>query len=131
MRIDSLVLGWPPSVNHYWKRTKSGGMAVSPKGNTFIRCVNSQWIVYKCENRIYINTLYYDMLHITIKAIPPDGRKRDLDNIMKATFDAIVKAKIIEDDSNIKRISATMEEKDPHGLGRIILSIDKYMPGQI
>jgi crossover junction endodeoxyribonuclease RusA len=35
---------------------------------------------------------------------PPDNRRRDLDNVLKAVLDAIEAAGIIEDDSQVRRL---------------------------
>ena len=44
---------------------------------------------------------------MTILAKPPDRRRRDLDNILKALLDSIVHAGVIEDDSQIDEIQIT------------------------
>lgn len=43
-------------------------------------------------------------LSVVICAFPPDRRRRDLDNLLKATLDALARAGVYEDDSQIKRI---------------------------
>ena len=40
-------------------------------------------------------------LMVKISAYPPDRRRRDLDNILKATLDSLTHAAVIEDDSLI------------------------------
>lgn len=44
-------------------------------------------------------------LMIEILAFPPDRRRRDLDNILKATLDSLTHAAVIEDDCQFDRIS--------------------------
>jgi crossover junction endodeoxyribonuclease RusA len=45
-------------------------------------------------------------LSMTINAYPPDKRKRDIDNLAKASIDAIGSTKLIfEDDSQIDHLS--------------------------
>jgi len=43
-------------------------------------------------------------LAIEIQASPPDNRRRDLDNILKALLDSITHARVIEDDSQFDAI---------------------------
>jgi crossover junction endodeoxyribonuclease RusA len=44
-------------------------------------------------------------LSVAIVAHPPDNRRRDLDNMMKGLLDGLVHAQVIEDDSQIDRLS--------------------------
>jgi crossover junction endodeoxyribonuclease RusA len=44
-------------------------------------------------------------LRISIFAYPPDKRRRDLDNLLKAPLDAITFAKLWDDDSQLDAIS--------------------------
>jgi crossover junction endodeoxyribonuclease RusA len=41
-------------------------------------------------------------LKVTIEALRPDERRRDLDNLLKSTLDALAHAGLYEDDSQIK-----------------------------
>jgi crossover junction endodeoxyribonuclease RusA len=41
---------------------------------------------------------------IAVIAHPPDARKRDLDNLLKATLDALTAARVWQDDNQVKRI---------------------------
>lgn len=43
---------------------------------------------------------------LTVKAVRPDKRKRDLDNLLKPISDLIVGAGLVEDDSLCRRIVA-------------------------
>ena len=46
-----------------------------------------------------VNKSLTGRLAIEIQAFPPDNRRRDLDNILKALLDSITHARVIEDDS--------------------------------
>ena len=52
----------------------------------------------------------------TAEFYPPDSRRRDLDNVLKCTLDALVHAGLMEDDSQIKHLDVRMGE--PVGAGR-------------
>ena len=61
---------------------------------------------------------------LTLDVFPPDNRRRDLDNVLKAIFDALGDAGIYEDDSQIKHLDATMRGKVRGGL--IAFRIDEW-----
>lgn len=100
----TLELPWPPSVNHYWRHTKTGHY-ISEQG------------------KIYRNTVYYicvslrgilpenAKLSVSIEAFPPDKRRRDLDNLLKATLDALQYAMVYQDDYQIDLL--TIARKSP------------------
>lgn len=49
-------------------------------------------------------------VNIRIDLVPPDRRRRDIDNCGKAPLDALVKAGIISDDSAVRRLSIGWED---------------------
>ena len=65
-------------------------------------------------------------LEIWIKAYPPDRRKRDLDNIMKATQDSLQKGGAMFDDSQIKKLHAEMFKPEKPGRIEIVLEKIEY-----
>lgn len=89
-----LTLPWPPSVNTYW-RTFNGRMIISAKGREYREEVCSQIMLHKkaCH--------YAGKLRVVIEAWRPDKRRRDLDNLLKATLDGLAHAGVYEDDSQI------------------------------
>jgi len=58
---------------------------------------------------------------VTIKAIAPDKRRRDLDNMLKAVLDALEHAKVYENDSQIDDLRIT--RLPPEKPGRIIVTV--------
>lgn len=96
-------LPWPPSVNHYWLQGKpiyKNGRRIVPryksdKANMFIKQTKAAiGIVEGSLKRIAIE----------IMAFPPDKKCRDLDNILKAIFDALVTSGLMGDDEQIDDI---------------------------
>jgi len=86
-------LPWPPSVNRYWRHVGSR-VLISREGRAFrenVRALLGGGRYPPLAGRIAA----------TIDAFPPDRRRRDLDNIQKATLDALEKAGVYEDDSQI------------------------------
>ena len=47
---------------------------------------------------------------VTFKVYPPDRRKRDLDNVLKASIDALQHCGLIDDDANIWRLEVERGE---------------------
>lgn len=89
-----LTLPWPPSVNTYW-RTYNGRMLISAKGREYRNAVGTQVIVQRGSKHLT------GSLVVVIEAWRPDKRRRDLDNLLKATLDALAHAGVYEDDSQV------------------------------
>ena len=89
-----IELPWPPSVNHYWRRQGSRYF-VSSEGKTY-----KDSVYYLCSQ---YRGLFkpYERLSLLIEAFPPDKRRRDLDNLIKAIQDSLQYAGVYEDDSQI------------------------------
>jgi crossover junction endodeoxyribonuclease RusA len=90
--MTELTLPWPPSVNHYWLRNKNGSMRISAEGVSFRNRV--QLIAKGCET-------LKGPVRVELEAWAPDRRVRDLDNICKATLDALCSAGVIVDDVQV------------------------------
>ena len=103
-RTAKFTMPYPPTVNTYWARSKYG-VILTKKGRdyreTAIQVIEAQ----KVETFIH-------PVHISINLYPPDNRKRDLDNTLKAMFDAIQHAGVVIDDNQFKQLFAAMWEKD-------------------
>lgn len=91
-----LSLPYPPSINTYWG-FKGNRRFLTKKANEFKALVN---LLVKQKGVSFGDTL----LEIHIKWHCPDRRTRDIDNPLKPLFDALVQAKLMNDDSQIKRI---------------------------
>ncbi len=108
-----ITLPWPPSVNHYWMR--SGNRCyVGSKGIAFrkdvLNCCNKIGITFKSTSRLCVE----------IQAFPPDKRRRDLDNLLKATLDSLQHAGVYADDNQIDQLR--IDRKDLI-LGQLIVKI--------
>jgi len=97
----ALTLPWPPSANTYWRSVvmgKSPRVLISKKGREYrVDVINA------CRQQRVIGGLT-GRIEVKIIALPPDRRRRDIDNLLKATFDAITHSGIWHDDSQIDRI---------------------------
>jgi len=90
-----LELPYPPSVNHYW-RSYNGRHCISQEGIAYRKRVS--WMVLE-QLRKYPK--YDSRLAVNILAFPPDKRIRDIDNLLKSPLDALGKAGVYRDDSQI------------------------------
>lgn len=131
--IYELCLPWPPSVNHYKKvgrivKTKSGKLYQQRKNtchtekfyfDTYIlhkQTKQSEWLKFACSE-----TISYELV---LSMHPPSriAHKRwDLDNHLKVTLDALVRAKIIADDSQITKL--VVQKMGSCDNGKIIVQI--------
>ncbi|MCX8602654.1 MULTISPECIES: RusA family crossover junction endodeoxyribonuclease [unclassified Gilliamella] len=111
-----LILPYPPTVNHYWG-TVGKRRYIKADGIEFRNAV----IAIVLQNKA--NKKLADRVMVNIKAYMPDRRKRDLDNINKAIFDALIHSNVILDDEQIDVLHS--ERKEVVKGGRIELFISK------
>lgn len=100
--MNVLELPFPPSVNTYWRHPTTGRLAgrhlISEKGREYRQAVIAEAGRYQLPKM-------QGKLSVHIDAFPPDNRRRDLDNMMKGLLDGLVHAQVIEDDSQIDKLS--------------------------
>ncbi len=94
----SFRLPFPPSVNSYWRHGPRGTY-MSAGGKRFrSEAVADIW------NQLGLPKPLRGRLRMLIELTPPNRCKRDLDNHLKATLDAIQHAQVIEDDEQFDEI---------------------------
>ena len=106
------TLPWPPTVNTYWRNIK-GRTIISERGRKYRLEVLAQ--LAGAEPMM-------GRLAIKIAANPPDKRKRDLDNILKALLDSLTFAHVIEDDSQFDFISIARRDVIKDGAVQITIT---------
>lgn len=113
-----LILRWPPSVNHYWVQTGKRKF-LSKKGREYrdqvIRTV--EMISYKLPKMPMQGDI-----EILIEVYPPDNRRRDLDNLLKAPLDAMEHAGVYTDDNQLADIRIVRKEVIKPGMLKVYLS---------
>lgn len=102
-----LTLPFPPSVNGYWRSPNKGLLRgrtlVSERGRAF----QAEAIAQVFEQlRRRPKPISADIA-VEVMFCPPTKARRDLDNYFKGLFDAMTKAGVWLDDSQIKRINAS------------------------
>ncbi|MEM7231769.1 MAG: RusA family crossover junction endodeoxyribonuclease [Planctomycetota bacterium] len=113
-RILTFEIPWPPSVNRYW------------------RCAGNRTYLthdarrYRDEVRAAIPRTVESMtgeLEVDLILLPPDARRRDIDNSLKAILDALESAGVYADDSQVARLSVERGQVCPGG--RVLVEIER------
>ena len=103
----TIEMPFPPSVNHYWG-SSGRRRFVSKRGKEFQRDVAIAWAASGHKTLEGPIELY-------VAALFPDNRRRDLDNLLKATQDALEHAGAYEDDGQIHRLAIWREGVEDGG----------------
>lgn len=90
------VLPYPPSVNQYWRQF-NGRTILSKAGRDYKHLVGLV-LVRQASGKPLVGRVA-----VSIVVHPPDRRRRDLDNTLKAVLDSL-RGVAYEDDSQIERL---------------------------
>jgi crossover junction endodeoxyribonuclease RusA len=112
----TIELPYPPSVNHYWRRV-GHTVLISRAGRRF-----RDDVIRLC--RASGLALLPGALTVEVDVYPPDNRRRDLDNIQKALFDAMAHGGLYDDDSQLTRIVLTRMPALPRG--KVVVRISPF-----
>lgn len=94
----TLTLPWPPSTNKAHRRSGKH-MHLAKASTTYRLAVRSLIVAAKLPG-----LPIHGYLEVCVTLCPPDKRRRDEDNFAgKALFDALTKAGVWDDDSQIRR----------------------------
>ena len=102
-----LCLPWPPSVNRIW-RSVGGRVLLSADGRAYRQIVAAAVL----EQHGPADPLT-GRLSMTLRAYPPDRRRRDVDNLAKLVLDAL-QGHLFTDDALCVRL-ITSKEYGPVG----------------
>lgn len=92
----SLMLPFPPSVNHYWGQCRNRRF-IKAKGIEF-REATAEIVAANAEK-------IEGRLAVFISLYPPNKIRRDIDNSLKALLDALQHAGCFDDDEQIDHLS--------------------------
>lgn len=102
-----LTLPFPPSVNTYWRHPTTGRLAgrhlISDQGRAYRAAVASRVEQLRYDGVLSRHPLS-GRLSLFVSVSAPDNRRRDLDNLPKALFDALTHAGVWNDDSQIDEL---------------------------
>ena len=99
MRV-TLALPYPPTVNHYYERTRGGGQRIGDRGLRYRQEVAILAHQARLRGDLPMDGLS-DRLGVIVAVRAPDRRVRDLGNLEKCLFDALTHARVWEDDGLI------------------------------
>ena len=118
-----IVLPWPPSLNHYWRRV--GNMTkISKEGREYrakVMRIIAESGLKQITGAVAVKRILYC----------PDWRRRDEDNTVKAIYDAIGAAGIWEDDSMVCAGCFEKRKSADKGRGYVVLQIKPLSEGVI
>ena len=110
-----LTLPAPPTVNTYYRRNKGQGMHISPRGKQYradVMQICAQANVKPFTGRLALKIGY----------APPDRRKRDIDNIIKAVQDSLAYGGCMLDDEQVDDLHVVRLPVEKFGAAIIELS---------
>ena len=110
MLLARMILPFPPSLNHYWRKDR-GGMHISEDGKKYIARVQQLALLNgRGDTEYSLEVLRQPEPKQKLKVCAvfqcPDNARRDLDNLFKVLFDCMTKAKVWHDDSQVFEIDA-------------------------
>lgn len=113
-----IVLPWPPTVNHSTVGNGRGGKVLTEEHRRFraevaLRVVAAERPQFSKSAR----------LSVEITLVPPDGRRFDVDNRCKAILDALQRALVIPDDSQVDDLRVVRGSVVIAGEGSAVVTI--------
>ena len=124
MAADVIELPYPPSLNHYWRHVMVGrrpATLISREGRAF-RTRVCALLAADAGGGLIRKPPAGGRIALAMDAFPPDRRRRDLDNLIKATADALQHAGVYEDDSQIDLLA--IRRREPVTGGRLDVRIE-------
>jgi crossover junction endodeoxyribonuclease RusA len=111
----TVELPYPPSINHYYGHAR---------GRVFIKKAGKEFREQVAEALQGAGVWRYTgRVHMRVALYPPDRRRRDIDNPMKALLDAVQKGGALVDDCQIYKLS--VEKRPPRKGGATLISIER------
>ena len=110
------TLPFPPSANHYYRRVGPRTL-ISREGRAYRKNVCAL-LAGNGPRKPPAG----GRIALAMDAFPPDRRRRDLDNLLKSTQDALEHARIYGDDSQIDLLAVQRRSVLPDG--QIVVSIE-------
>lgn len=90
-------LPYPPSMNTYWRQFR-GRAILSARGREFRNEVVASILQHGKPKTLT------SRLRVMMELSPPDRRRRDIDNVVKPTLDALAHAGVYADDCQIDEL---------------------------
>jgi len=117
-RALDVRLPYPPSVNHYW----------GTSGRRRYLREEGKWFRNRVAELLAGCITLRGNVALRIEVYPPDKRRRDLDNVLKAILDALEHAGAVRDDSQVEMLH--VRRKDPRPPRGYVEVWCREMPGE-
>jgi len=107
----NITLTFPIVTGNHYKSIQFGKrrVFVTAKGRQYRNIIALDLMQQKAAVR-------YDVpIRVTMTIVPPDGRRRDIDNICKTLFDALTLGGLWTDDKLIKHLTVEVADKEKPG----------------
>jgi len=120
MSETTLILPWPDSVNIHWEPAiirRRPAMRISAKGRAYRKSVVQAMIFQGVPT-------FCEPLEARLDYHPPTNADRDLDNFEKSLWDALEHARVIENDTLVKRVEKQFQAK--HTPGIVVVRLRPY-----
>ena len=114
-----LVLPWPPTVNHSSGPTSNGGRYLTPEHKAFRNEVTLRTVAAGSP------TLGDARLAVEIHLTPPDKRRFDLDNRLKAVLDALQLCNVYDNDEQIDELRVVRGDVIIPGEGSAVVTLQR------
>jgi crossover junction endodeoxyribonuclease RusA len=95
--VINLTLPWPPSLNTLYPSLRSGRRVMSQKGRDY----QSSFRIALARQTSRSQPTLLGRIGYRMRFLPPDRRKRDLPNVIKAVEDNLTKCGVWGDDSQV------------------------------
>ncbi len=118
----TIELPYPPSVNRYYRHVGFRTL-ISREGRAYRTAVCA--ILRRAGVQPMAGTLA-----VGLDLYPPDGRRRDCDNVLKALLDALQHGGAYGDDSQVKKLLVVMRDTVVPG-GRAIVCMLPLNPSTV
>jgi Holliday junction resolvase RusA-like endonuclease len=115
-----LTLPYPPTANNLFKNIPKG----RAKSFTYRAWINAALWELKRQRPQLVRGAY----RLTITAVRPDNRARDVDNLIKPISDTLKKGGVIEDDAKAKSVFAVWSDSPPVAGGEIRVIVEPDVP---
>ena len=115
MSIVTLNLPYPPTCNTYYRHT-GGRTLLSRRGRAYREAVGGCVLLQAPRQRLNGD------LSIMIRLQPPDRRRRDIDNTLKAVLDSLLHPGLYDDDSQIVALRVYRDPPVQCGAAQVILA---------
>lgn len=98
----TLHLPWPPTANHIWQHARRMNY-LSKEYKSFLELT-----FFSVRSQLpRKHKPLEDEVRVTILLFPPTNRKYDVDNRVKPILDALTKAGVWEDDSQVRTLTVS------------------------